>query len=94
MTPDEKDKSVKLDKYWVNNYRMGGYLLFACGLINLRYQWGEPDIISRSALIFGPGAAVLAATYVPALVTVLARREVKALMAIAGIALIAFAFSN
>ena len=94
MSPDEKDKSTKLDMYWVNNYRMGGYLLFACGLINLRYQWGEPDIISRSALIFGPGAAVLGATYVPGLVTVLARREVKALMAIAGVALIAFAFSN
>jgi len=94
MSPDEKDKAAKLDKYWVNNYRMGGYLLFACGLINLRYQWGEDDIISRSALIFGPGAAVLGATYVPALVMVLARREVKALMAIAGVALIAFAFSN
>lgn len=91
MSEEKKDK---LDKYWVNNYRMGGYLLFACGLINLRYQWGEPDIISRSVLIFGPGAAVLASTYVPALVTVLAGREVKALMAIAGVALIAFAFSN
>ena len=91
MSEEKKDK---LDKYWVNNYRMGGYLLFACGLINLRYQWGEPDIISRSALIFGPGAAVLGATYIPALVTVLARREVKALMAIAGVALIAFAISN
>jgi hypothetical protein len=89
-----EEKREKLDKYWVNNYRMGGYLLFACGLINLRYQWGEPDIFSRSVLIFGPGAAVLGATYVPALVTILARREVKALMAIAGIALIAFAFSN
>ena len=91
MSEEKKDK---LDKYWVNNYRMGGYLLFACGLINFRYQWGEDDIISRSALIFGPGAAVLGATYIPALVTVLARREVKALMAIAGVALIAFAFSN
>ena len=91
MSQEKKDK---LDKYWVNNYRMGVYLLFASGLINLRYQWGEDDIISRSALIFGPGAAVLGATYIPALVTVLARREVKALMAIAGIALIAFAFSN
>ncbi len=89
-----EEKKEKLDKYWINNYRMGGYLLFACGLINLRYQWGEPDIISRSALIFGPGAAVLGATYIPAFVRVLARREIKALMAIAGIALIAFAFSN
>ena len=88
------EKNEKIDKYWINNYRMGGYLLFACGLINLRYQWGETDIISRSALIFGPGAAILGATYVPSLVTILSRREVKALMALAGIALIAFAFSN
>ena len=84
----------KLDKYWINNYRMGGYLLFACGLINLRYQWGESDIVSRSALIFGPGAAILAATFVPAMVSILARREIKALIAIAGVAIIAFAFSN
>ncbi len=91
MSPD---KNEKIDKYWINNYRMGGYLLFACGLINLRYQWGEPDIISRSALISGPGAAILGATYVPSLVSVLGRREVKALMAVAGVALIAFAFSN
>ena len=88
------EKNEKLDKYWINNYRMGGYLLFACGLINLRYQWGESDIVSRSALIFGPGAAILGATFIPTLVTVLARREVKALIAIAGIAIIAFAFSN
>jgi hypothetical protein len=88
------ENNEKLDKYWINNYRMGGYLLFACGLINLRYQWGEPDIISRSALIFGPGAAILGATYISSLVSVLGRREVKALMAVAGIALIAFAFSN
>ena len=88
------EKNEKLDKYWINNYRMGGYLLFACGLINLRYQWGESDIVSRSALIFGPGAAILGATFVPSLVSVLARREVKALMAIGGVALILFAFSN
>ena len=88
------EKNEKLDNYWINNYRMGGYLLFACGLINLRYQWGESDIVSRSALIFGPGAAILGATFVPSLVSVLARREVKALMAIGGVALILFAFSN
>jgi hypothetical protein len=73
---------------------MGGYMLFACGLINLRYQWGEPDIISRSLLIFGPGAAILGATFVPSMVSILGRREVKALMLLAGIALIAYAFSN
>jgi hypothetical protein len=94
MSSEEIKKTEKLDKYWVNNYRMGGYLLFACGLINLRYQWGEPDIISRSLLIFGPGAAIIAATFVPAFVSILGRREVKALMAVGGVALIAFAFSN
>jgi hypothetical protein len=88
------EKNEKLDKYWINNYRMGGYLLFACGLINLRYQWGESDIVSRSALIFGPGAAILGATFIPSLVSILARREVKALIAITGVAIIAFAFSN
>ena len=91
MSPE---KNEKIDKYWINNYRMGGYLLFACGLINLRYQWGESDVVSRSALIFGPGAAILGATFVPSLLTILARREVKALVAIAGVAIIAFAFSN
>jgi hypothetical protein len=94
MSSEEIKKTEKLDKYWINNYRMGGYMLFACGLINLRYQWGEPDIISRSLLIFGPGAAILGATFVPSMVSILGRREVKALMLLAGIALIAYAFSN
>lgn len=84
----------KVDKYWINNYRMGGYLLFACGLINLRYQWGESDIVFRSALIFGPGAAILGATFIPALATIMSRREIKVLLAVAGVALVIFAFSN
>lgn len=83
-----------MDNNNVNNYRMGGYLLFACGLINLRYQWGEPDIASHSALIFIPGALVVAATFVPAALKVLARREVKYLLGALGVALIAYAFSN
>ena len=83
-----------MNKNWINNYRLGSYTLFACGLINLRYQWGEPDVLSRSALIFVPGAVFLAATFIPFAVKVLARREVKALSAILGILLIAYAFSN
>ncbi len=82
------------DKIWINNYRMGGYLLFACGLINLRYQWAESDIVSRSAMIFVPGALIIGATFIPAMLKILARWEVKALLAICGVALIAFAFSN
>jgi hypothetical protein len=82
------------DKNWINNYRMGGYLLFACGLINLRYQWGQPDIASHSALIFIPGALIIASTFIPAALKVLARREVKFLIGALGIALIAYAFGN
>jgi hypothetical protein len=83
-----------MDKNWINNYRLGSYTLFACGLINLRYQWGEADILARSAMIFLPGAIFLAATFVPAALKVLAKREVKALSAVIGILLIAYAFSN
>ena len=45
-------------------------------------------------MIFVPGAAIIGGTYVPAVLKVLARREIKALLAISGIALIAFAFTN
>jgi hypothetical protein len=83
-----------MDKYWINNYRMGGYLLFACGLINLRYQWGESDVAMRSAIIFIPGALIIGATFVPALVKILARREVKFLLAAVGLALAIFAVTN
>lgn len=83
-----------MDKNWVNNYRMGGYLLFACGLINLRYQWGEPDIASRSAMIFVPGALIILATFIPAALKILARREIKAVLAVIGVILVAYAFKN
>lgn len=73
---------------------MGGYLLFACGLINLRYQWGQPNIAAHSALIFIPGALVIGATFISAALKILARREVKFLLGVMGIALIAYAFSN
>ena len=82
------------ENIWINNYRMGGYLLFACGLINLRYQWGQPNIAAHSALIFIPGALVIGATFVPAALKVLARREIKFLLGALGVLLIAYAFSN
>ena len=89
-TPATQDS----DKNWINNYRMGGYLLFACGLINLRYQWGESDVAMRSAIIFIPGALIIGATYMPAALKVLARREVKFLLAAVGLALAIFAVTN
>jgi hypothetical protein len=45
-------------------------------------------------MIFGPGVIFLAATFVPVALKVLAKREVKALSAVVGILLIAYAFSN
>ena len=73
---------------------MGGYLLFACGLINLRYQWGESDVATRSAIIFTPGALIIGATFIPAALKVLARREVKFLLAAIGLAIAVFAVTN
>ena len=78
----------------MNNYRMGGYLLFAIGLINLRYQWGEPGIVQRSATIYIPGALILLATYIQALKPVMMRKEVQYLMAFVGLAFIAYAVMN
>lgn len=78
----------------MNNYRMGGYLLFAIGLINLRYQWGEPGIVERSAIIFIPGALVLLATFIEALEPVLMKKEVKFILAFLGLAFVAYAVTN
>jgi len=83
-----------MDKYWINNYRMGGYLLFACGLINLRYQWGESDVATRSAIIFIPGGLIIGATFIPDALKVLARREVKFLLGAVGLAIAVFAVTN
>ena len=73
---------------------MGGYLLLACGLINLRYQWGESDVAIRSATIFIPGAIIIGATFNSSALKVLARREVQFLLTAAGLALVAFAVLN
>ncbi len=89
-TPATRDS----DKNWINNYRMGGYLLFACGLINLRYQWGESDVAMRSAIIFIPGAFIIGATFNSGALKMLAKREVKFLLAAVGVALAAFAVTN
>ena len=89
-TPASQDS----DKNWINNYRMGGYLLLACGLINLRYQWGEGDVAIRSATIFIPGAIIIGATFNASALKVLVRREVQFLLTAAGLALVAFAVLN
>jgi ABC-type uncharacterized transport system permease subunit len=48
----------------------------------------------RSAIIVIPGALIIGATYVPAALKILARREVKFLLAAVGLALAIFAVTN
>ena len=45
---------------------MGGYLLLAVGLINLRYQTGQDDNLVKSLTLIIPGLLLLAITFVDA----------------------------
>lgn len=45
---------------------MGGYLLLAVGLINLRYQTGQESNLAKSMALVIPGALLLAITFVDA----------------------------
>ena len=83
-----------LSKYALNNYRMASYLLLAIGLINLRYQTGHDGVLSNSLAIVIPGLAMLFLTFVKGSHSFLAKREVMALLAILGAALVAWAITN
>ena len=84
----------KISKYVLNNYRMASYLLLAIGLINLRYQTGKDGVFNNSLTIFAPGILMLLITFVKPAHSLLARREVMALLAIAGTALVIWAITN
>jgi hypothetical protein len=90
VTPASQDSN----KNWINNYRMGGYLLIAVGLINLRYQSGQSGVLGHSATIFIPGVIIIGATFNASALKVLVRREVQFLLTAAGLALVAFAVLN
>jgi hypothetical protein len=47
----------------INNFRMGGYLLLAVGLINLRYQTGQENNLGKSLALIIPGALLLAISF-------------------------------
>jgi hypothetical protein len=85
---------ANLSKYALNNYRMASYLLLAIGLINLRYQTGKDGVLNHSLTIVIPGAAMLLTTFAKGAHAFLARREVMALLALAGAALVFWAISN
>jgi uncharacterized membrane protein len=85
---------AKISKYALNNYRMASYLLLAIGLINLRYQTGKDEVFNNSLAIFAPGILMLLVTFVKPAHSLLARREVMALLAVAGSALVIWAITN
>jgi len=78
----------------INNYRMGGYLLIAIGLINLRYQTGQSGVVSHSLTIIIPGALVLATTWIPTLAKKLESKGVQAVCMVLGLILIVYGVIN
>lgn len=83
-----------MNRNLINNYRMGGYLLIAIGLINLRYQSGQSSVLRHSLTIVVPGALVLAATWIPSLARALELRSTKAITLCLGLVLVAYAVLN
>jgi uncharacterized membrane protein len=73
---------------------MASYLLLAIGLINLRYQTGKDEVFINSLSIVIPGIVMLLVTFLKGAHSVLARREVMVLLAVAGSALVIWAITN
>jgi len=73
---------------------MGGYLLIAIGLINLRYQTGDNGVVGRSLTIIIPGAILLASTWIAALGKKLETKAVQAFSIVIGLTLVAYAVIN
>jgi hypothetical protein len=84
----------ELSRYALNNYRMASYLLFAIGLINLRYQTGKTDVLVNSAAVFVPGFIALGLTFIKGAHGFLAKREVMVALGVIGGVLVAWAITN
>jgi uncharacterized membrane protein len=83
-----------MKNYVINNYRMGGYLLLAVGLINLRYQTGQSEILKNSLLIILPGVLILIATWIPAVAKMLLPKISQILVITLGTLLALYAIVN
>ena len=83
-----------MKSYVINNYRMGGYLLLAVGLINLRYQTGQSEILKNSLLIILPGVLLLIATWIPAIAKMLLPKSTQILVTTFGTLLALYAIVN
>ena len=73
---------------------MGGYLLLAVGLINLRYQTGQSEILKNSLLIILPGVLLLIATWIPAIAKMLLPKTTQILVTTFGTLLALYAIVN
>ena len=73
---------------------MGGYLLVAIGLINLRYQSGHGSVLQHSLTIIIPGAILLTSTFIPILAKNLHGKAMQVVSIAVGLLLIAYAVLN
>ena len=78
----------------MTNYRWGGYLLVALGLINLRYQTGHSNVLAHSLLIIIPGALVLLMSWLAPTKKFLEQKSVKYLSLLLLVVIIAYAAIN
>jgi uncharacterized membrane protein len=78
----------------MTNYRLGGYLLVAIGLLNLRYQTGEPGVIRNSLIILAPGALILILSFIPKTAEMLHSKTAQKISIVIGLAAILFAAIN
>ena len=76
------------------NYRWGGYLLVAMGLLNLRYQTGEPGVVVKSLIILAPGVLILILSFIPKTAALLNTKIAQRISIAVGIAAIIFAAIN
>jgi hypothetical protein len=78
----------------INNFRMGGYLLLAVGLINLRYQTGQENNLGKSLTLVIPGALLLAASFTGAGKNLLHKKAATAMVITCGGLLLIYSFTN
>jgi hypothetical protein len=78
----------------INNFRMGGYLLLAVGLINLRYQTGQENNLGKSLTLIIPGALLLAASFTGAGRNILHNKAASAIVIALGGLLVLYSFIN
>lgn len=78
----------------LNYLRYVAYALFAIGLINLRYQSGESDVVLRTLVIVGTGILIFGLTYLKAGKKLLSHSMGRALAWIVAIAATFFAILN